>query len=877
MLINELKYESRPEIIRLLAYMNKYQIDPSLMTEELIAGMKSLLVERSMSQGPAFTPIKFRRHTLVDPAELKYMFTHISDDLLSLYALITAIEDGGISVLEYLDTKRDVIGSEINQALSAIANVEISTGALHSGVTVNRFDFDSESENSLTSPSKSPLYLDPFASAIMLGLSKDIIEHSKVLDIEVLPASNGTAGISADGQVINNHLGSILTSGINSYSYERVGNFRDNLVLKLLFSFPSLEIMNNLLIQFNKGDISYPLLEKLEISSDGITWVNILKESFPGLQGGLIINGIRSIHFLPRQVQFARLTIKQNDKKTLVGGIERELIDIKQMVFRTFTFNSSGEFIGKSISAPNELLKARVLSNFIGSSKDVHHSLSPNSEAWLEIDDAAQLDAMKTSLTFNISDLPDYQGSPVTSLTYKLALTNSNIPIDFQQKNEYLNQIDNISISGLQKVNLSYTPKAGTLRVALSDDVAVGGLPYKIRNYNGLENDWIIVNIPFYVQPYSEQLVIDGRKWTRIPLGKLTTEVSINNGLVYQYDYENQILYFPKTEYSEDPQGRDIQLFIKQEKLIPSSKDIFKFENSSLGLSNSIRIFSLSGVPETYTERISSGKRKFMLLRKNLLQKAGYEAVILGVTGSSWGKQVEYLTGQIEFDLDSSGTYSVDYKNGVVYFSALADTSDVDKIQYHICHRKLISSTYWNLIEDSFDEVQLNSGYLVYNASFVNEEASKHLTILDLDFGRIKYLSCDIVGLTEVPFQNGNAEFDNYLEEERATKFSVDYRNNEIYFYTDFTGTIKFSYSNLEVEYPIGFAINPESYSLNNKEVTFNDKEFTSHLAENRTALFSYQYKPEIGQTGSQIDSYYSPIVYGVSIMTLNKNQLLGG
>lgn len=877
MLINELNYKSRPEIIRLLAYMNKYQINPSEMTEELISGMKSFLVERSMSQGPAFMPIKFRRHTLVDPNELKYMFTHISDDLLSLYALITSIEDSGISVLEYLDTKREVISSEINQSLSALANVEIATGALHSGITINRFDFDSETENNLTITTKTPLYLDPHASAILLGLSKEIVEHTNVTNIEVLPNSNGTSGISSDGRVINNNLGSVLNSGLSSYSYERVGNFGDNLVLRLLFTFPSLEIINNLLIQFNKGDSSYPLLEKLEISTDGIKWDNVLKESFPGLQGGLIINGIRSIHFLPRQVQFARITIKQNDKRALIGGIERELIDIKQILFRTFSFNSTGEFIGKTITAPNELLKARVLSNFVGSPKDLHHSLSPNSEAWIEIDDAGQLDSTKTSLTFNISDLPDYQGSPVTSLVYKLSLTNSNIPIDFQQKNEYLNQIDNISISGLQKVALSFVPKPDTLRVALVDDVSVGGAPYKIRNYNGLENDWIVVNIPFYIQPNSEQLVIDGRKWTRIPLGKLNSAVTINNGLVYQFDYDNQILYFPKTDHSEDPQGRDIQLFIKQEKLIPISKDIFKFENTSLGLSNSIRIFSLSGVPELYTEKISSGKRKFMLFRKNLLEKTGYEPVITNLTGSAWGKQVEFLTGQIEFDLDPSATYSVDYKNGIIYFSALADTSDIDEIRYYICHRKLLSSTYWKLVDNSSDEIYLNNGYLIYDSSYTIVDATKNIRLLDLDFGRLKYQSVTISGFTEIPFQNGNAEFENYLDDERISKFSIDYRTNEIYFYTNFTGTVRFSYSNIEVEYPLGSLIDSESYQLNNKEVIFNDKEFVNNFSEGRTALFSYQYKPEIGITGNQIDSYYSPIVYGVSIMTLNKNQLLGG
>lgn len=864
-----------PEIIKALAYLQKHNVELLNEDPDLKALVQSAIIEASNSRQSQVQVPSLRANTFVDGEILTRTFQQISDDLYILYALIVSLEEDSSKVFGYLLDKQSLIDSSISSGLSVLADAEIRTGAFHSGVDVSSFPFDSETERNIMITVPNPLNIDAYGSAVTLGHAKDPIEHTTAR-IEILPESNGTVGLSSDGNVVFNDISAVLTDSTNSFIYERVGDFRDSLNLKLSFRFGSQEILNNLLVEIGRAEDSFsPILTSLELSQDGITWNKVNEYD-------LTLRGINSIYFLPQLALFARLTVTQKNKLPLNGGIMRELIELKKIIFRTFTYHSEGEFIGKTIEIPNEVIKVRVMSDKIGSSKDVQHAISPNGEQWFDLPEAGEESSI---LTFNLEPDSIFNGSPVTKLIYKLKLTNK----DFQptiDNNAELVYLEQLPLNG-KTADLSFSPLPGTLRLALDLGATIGGTrPYKITNYSGLDNDWTVIDVPFYVQEGRETLIVDNRIWSRVDLGTISDMVTENNGLIYQYDYENRKIYFPKRQnqsgeaFSENPAGREIKLKVKAETPIPEANNRLRLTNSSVGVKDAIKLYSVSMVPRQYTERILSTKRQTPLLRRDILNKVGWTPTLLeaGPGGSlrAWGVETKYLGGQIEFQLNTAATYSIDYDEGVLYFSPAADIASIRQIKYYVLHKNLVMPSKWSLVPGSLNIIEINDLGLFRTGSAVVVN-QKHAQLLDPDFGRIKFGSIALDSFQEVSYINGYGEFEDLIPSNRSLAFSVDYSKNEIYFYTEYTGTITFQQLNVLAEYPIGLGIAAEQYKNAGKTVIFSDEWLLDLLEEDKRLMASYKYNPTPGVTGTDMSQYYSPVVFGSSVMTLNRSQVLGG
>ena len=148
---------------------------------------------------------------------------------------------------------------------------------------------------------------------------------------------------------------------------------------------------------------------------------------------------------------------------------------------------------------------------------------------------------------------------------------------------------------------------------------------------------------------------------------------------------------------------------------------------------------------------------------------------------------------------------------------------------------------------------------------------------IDYNTGIVKTYSLTTAG-GNVTYYYANATYD------LSGLYSVDYENGILYSYdaTESSTTMSYEYSNYEISYNIARLINNSNYHVDaqDKKITVYDKEISDSIVRSRGTFFKpiikviYSYVDKEMGSLAELEPYYSPVVKGYSLSTIDSDSL---
>lgn len=861
-------------------------------------------MKTSMDKTPLAQPKKLFANKPVDAFALSSFFEKSKQDLQILYSSISDLENELGSYIEISGVGSNTLDSTMNELLSKLGNLRLYSASKHKGFTPTTFEFKDLKESAQIN--EDSCNIDTNGS--VLTLSWD--ESPEVFDIAQVSIANGSNGTSGNlvGNMLNNNDISAIFDGDASTGFIYSKTTRDETSLNLIleFKFNELTVMNNVLLKASGTENSYPTIISLSLSSDGEVWNDGLEyfKRKDGLDKAALnlgsnenfIPGVRSIHFRPQPVLIARLHLRKYSF-VKVGDRNSFEIGLKECLFRAIKYKETSEFVSREVNDLSEFVKIGVISDeeYGSFNSTVDHYISSDENSWQKIDplyiDSSDAPSL---LTFNLHTEDSLSTeAPLVNIQYKIQLTKGNSPTivpNVSQKT--LENFEVFSLSPtVNKLNLLQQPIVNSLSVLSSLPFTIGQTGYSIRELNGEENDFIVIQLPFKLQPDQEVIFANGRRWLRV--NSIEEKVTQNNGLVYILDYDSSTLVFSKRV---DENGDLLAQFPKGNIEIRVKPEISKIlENGTLELSNysngdkaSTRIFKIGKTPLQAIELLPIDQRIIDLQYDRILKRDDLDLLNIDLIGPQilvnnaiWSSlEVSFLDGVSEFLLDTSATYSIDYDKGILYLKN-AFENDGYSIVYPYLPRELVYN--WKF-ETNLNKITVNSSELVLFNKTVRLASVFSATLLPKYLGTIKKSSVRINGFQEISYLNGKREFvqTGLSASDQLVLFSIDYQTNRIFFSSSFTGIIQFAYAGFEVEYTPMTLLSNKDFTLTGKDLQLSTG-IVSNLAlanqiksVNSLIQVYYKYVPQEDTSLQNIRAYETPIVFSATLITLNKNQLLG-
>jgi hypothetical protein len=836
----------------------------------------------------------------------KYML-EIGQDLETIYSEINSIHSFMIENFNTLNSMGGSIRARIRKIASDVGDYKLYASDNLGGATyfcdtfknMDKIDFADRLYR------EEKCFIDVMSGIATLPIDNGKTEARAVDNIFIGTASNGQLGNNQEiGALARNRLQAISDNNPDTWvEYESVEQevTSEPLLLELRFKLDEDSIVNTLDISTTAfATKRHPRITKIEVSQDGRAFTSVMDEVVGKVKGqnqdfislnptAENISGSNKVYFKPRKIRYINIVFQQSDTyiiRTPSGTAFRKAIGIRDINIIGQAYKPKGELVSIDYSAPDEIKKValEITSDEIPNLTDVKSFISNNDgQDWYEIQPLAELaSGAPEIINFNTGIEGEISTNiPVSTIRYKGFLERSGE--SFGAKTGVITQqIDTAEFAsiapGTQELAIENQPIPGTTKIFNVSYGSVGTEEfYFIPRTQIVERDGQnFVFLP--TSPFAKNSIAEDQEIVRVKdqTWRRVADLSAASAeKVYEFDYVNNIIKFGDDTNGLNP-AFDIEFGLERERVLISNDlpRVAQTTFSTDGIKEGTKIYRLEA-PENVAGRVLRKAGKIHNLGQLDIQSISVTTDTTNVLAS---EQV-YVNGVTE--LSSSGEYSIDYVNGILYtYDETPDSSDV-----------VIDFTYKprvEVVDFSFRDGLIQIPDSDYVSQKVSETASLsgtnviRLTQSYIEPRSIRFLTLGSNFKKEVPFIGDGSEFNlNLTPAQLQGYYTVDYKNGIIYTYDSVSGSLSLEYNRTEyyAEYNIAVEVPRDDYQVDpdSSAITFSDryivKTFSNSISTALTrTLFriEYSFAEEIQQNPKELEPFFTPILedYKLSIIT---------
>lgn len=700
---------------------------------------------------PGYDPTEIIVDTVPDAEGFNDNFQAISDDLEVVFSEFENLEGVVLGEFNYMVSRLN----RLNRKLKAVSS-SLGDFILFSDLPTKDAVFFGDSFNNLSRvEANSPLLnneqceVNQVEGIVTLPVDRQAQQTINITETPVINSnSNGTSG---NNEELNAQLHGVLADVLDNnadtwFEYERVVSTDDGVALLLDFT---INIGESKVINFvrvnpnNFGTRTQVEIVAIDTSIDGKDFVSI-KDDIP--IAGFIAEDEANVFtlapstskfagqglytFTPRKARYVHLTLKQTTPYTIetnAGATKhRYAIGVRDVDIQAIPYKTEGEIISSNYELTDDVRKVVLLSSqkpdasTISQLASIEHSVSPdNGVTWFQIRPRDSVG--NTNLDQTVPEVLDFNGitdgsvattSDVKSLRYraKLVRNSDNFVADSAELAQVIasrTELHTPPTTTPLSITLQNAPIDGTLRLIDPQFGSRGKneAKYQIATGNGSK---LRIDLPFKPLVRDVQKVYDGSKDITIGEDPWTLEdndpqqVFVNNiqwtrgalsGAVnnYQLNYEEGRLEFGDgTDGNAVPTGAGIAMTLSEERLYPGrgTDHIAKLGYPTSNDKKQVEIAILQP-PKSDTFVLKKGTKRHQL-KPDIVA----DTVVLSSLASS--AEEDFVDGDTEL---TTGKYSVDYTNGMLYLHDATSTSTDVTIIYRYNPRVVLAETDWEFVD----------------------------------------------------------------------------------------------------------------------------------------------------------------------------------
>lgn len=691
---------------------------------------------------PGYTPVEVVPDTVPDEETFNNNFVSIQDDLVTVFNEFENLEGVILGEFNYIVSRLN----RLNRRLKAVSS-SLGDFILFSDLPTKDAVFFGDSFNNLNRVEiNSPLInteqceVNQVEGIVTLPIDRQAQVKLNVTEIPVINSNSN--GIAGNNQELNAQLHGTISDILDNnadtwFEYERVVSTDDGvaLVLDFTINIGDSQVINFIRINPNNfGTRTQVEVVAIDTSVDGKDFVSI-KDDIP--IAGFTVEDEENVFslapstskfagqglytFTPRKAKYVHLTLKQSTSYPVIttGNVtkQRYAIGIRDVDIQALPYKTEGEVISANYYLSDEIRKVVLLANqnpspeTISNLVSIEHFVSPdNGVTWYAI--RPKVSAGQADTTQTIPELLDFNGvidntiitsNPVQSVRYKAVLTrNTDAFVD--DSAELAQEIGNNTELHTPpsttpfEIFLQNQPIDGTLKLIdpqfgsrgkeeVKYNIALGTgnklnilLPFKplVRDF---EKD-LSGTYPALIDKDPERIYIDGELWDR---GTLS---GVNNH--YRLNYEEGRLEFGDgTNGNEVTAGGIVSMTLCEERIFPSrgTDHIAELNYPTSNDKKQIEIYLISP-PKSNTIVLKKGSKRHPLLPDIIYDSSTSKAYTSGAykivlsDNTVFANEQTFVDGSTEFS--SSGDYSFDFANGMLYsYDATSSSTDTSIIYFY--------------------------------------------------------------------------------------------------------------------------------------------------------------------------------------------------
>jgi hypothetical protein len=621
-----------------------------------------------------------------------------------------------------------------------------------------------------------------------------------VSDVKINDISNGVVGNNQQLDVARHgDINEILDSNPDTwFEYEKIHIVatEEPLILSLTLTLSDEYVINHVRVNPNNfGTSNWVKILSLETSVDDRTYTSI-KDNLP-VEGFVQIideddftlspstskfagQGIYT--FTPRKAKFVRIVLEQSQGyyiNTTDGQRFRYAIGLRDLEVHAIKFQSVGSVVSLPSAVSEEIRKVSLLAI----ENPVRASDIASIEHYVSVDDGANWYQLQVQtgedpelpkiLTFNDESegAIETDAEPLT-IRHKAVLRRNSE--GFESDKSAISEIvtQNAELRQLPagepfSVNISERPVVGSVRIINPIFGSKGWTSPRlyVGTSDGTPEQTFQVEIP--IREGEENLYVDSQLWTSV--------AAIDGDYQYIINYEHGETGLPMVKFGFDssvPQrGAIISIELPAELAVVEGKEPHSIvlENMSDGDVNATEVIRYSAKQSVYGERMAQGASRHYLQNNNISDTD--EVTFKEPTGSGvFVSEQTFIDGVTE--LSTTGDYSIDYTNGVIYSNDATPSSGITSINYKYTPIEVVDKENWKFSDQrTFQTIEIDHG-VFRSIQVQDEDLSGQSSQLRVDLayetivrGSLRW-SDNASLIEEIPFINGLEEFSDTIKVE---------------------------------------------------------------------------------------------------------------
>ena len=861
---------------------------------------------------PVLSIDRFRAGTLPEYSSLNKKLEEAGQDIRILYQELNSLQGFMVQHYNTLSSASSSVRARVRKVSSDLGDYKLYATDILGGAEYLADSFKNTDKADFTDSlyKEQKCFIDIFNGCATLPLDSAKTKKHTIEQLTISTSSNGTPGNNQElGALLRNKLDAISDDTADTwFEYEVVDREATSspLVLELKIKLQEDSIVNTLdILTATFGSRKHPVVTRLEVSLDGVTFTSILDEALTSMAEDKNHDKVISLnpsagnpsdsnklYFSPRKITYINIVIQQNESyiiRTPGGTSFRKVIGIRGISAIGQAYKSKGELVSIPHAASSEIKKVAVANSYaipnnVATTKTyISHN---DGQDWTQVEELKNfkqeapeiLNYNSEGITGSISTQ-----SPVSSIRYKILMERSAQAFS-ARAGVVLSEVEGSEFLTLspstQSISLKEKPIAGSVQILNTSYGSAGGQnTYLIPRSEIIErsgHDYVYLpHSPFFrnsIKQDSEIIRIQNQIWKRVP--DITAETSTRT---YEFDYLNNIIKFGNGTTGLKP-GADIEFSLARERVSLYGDDKTKVVETKY------RSDSVAGSTKIYRIGKQEVKAGVLLRKQGKVHLLGFpevmSIVVTSGVGTVFASRKDYINGSEE--LVASGDYSIDGTTGVLYsFTPTPSNSDIVLSVAYRTKTDITGVGYRNgQITVPADQHQTEKVATSINITSVSNVIS--LPDQGIERGSLRFLTLASVFVTEVPFKGDGTEFNlSPSPVSLAGYYTVDYLSGTIYTYSPVSGLLYVDYNKSEyyAEYNIAVEIPKEEYSVDTEGslIAFSDRyivrTFSNSLVKSSSrTLFktSYRFAREVEQNPRELEPFFTPVLkdYRVAILT---------
>jgi hypothetical protein len=787
---------AKTQLLDLLSQVDNAVQDGTIVAIEQINAAVQAAISKACKDiyAPIFEINKATVGTTPDPDRYNAVFEQLVSDITTVFSELKYTGDIVVANFNRLVDEEKSILARTKKLYNQLQDLELFSSTAASRalyvsddfIDFDNLDFDErfrENEMCFVDVDQGLVTL-PYVAAT----SAIIVSDVKINDI-----SNGAVGNNQQLDVARHgDINEILDSNPDTwFEYENVHVVatEEPLVLSLTLTLSDEYVINHVRVNPNNfGTSNWVKILSLETSTDDRTYTSI-KDNLP-VEGFVQIidedefilspatskfagQGIYT--FTPRKAKFVRIVLEQRQGyyiDTPDGQRFRYAIGLRDLEVHAIKFQSVGSVVSLPFALSEEISKVSLLAieNPVRASEiaSIEHYISVDDGAnWYQIQVQTGEDPDITKiLTFN----DESEGAIETDAA---ALTVRHKAVLRRNSDGFKSDKSAISEIVTQTAELRQLPAGEPFSVGISERPVVGSVRIvnPIFGSKGWTSPRVYVGtsdgtpgqtfeVGTNIREGEEKVYVDSQLWTSV------AEFDSEYQYVINYEYGDTGLPLIKFGFdSSVPQrGAIISIELPAEPVVVEDKEphTMVLENMSDGDVNATEVIRYSAKENVYGERMAHGASRHYLHNKNI---SDVDPVTFKEPAGSnvFDTEKTFIDGVTE--LTTSGDYTIDYTNGVVYSNDVTPSSAIVSINYSYTPIEVIDTENWKFSDQkTFQTIEID--HTVFRSIQIqDEELDAQVGLLRVDLanetivrGSLRW-STNASLTTEIPFINGLEEF----------------------------------------------------------------------------------------------------------------------